>query len=311
MIISVSRRTDIPTFYSEWFFNRLKDGYVLVRNPMNYKQISRISLLPKDVECFVFWTKDPSNFMNRLDELKEFNYYFQFTLNAYDKSVEPGVPEKSDLIKTFKMLSNQIGKERVIWRYDPIILSDNFTKEHHYKYFEIFAKMLSNHTEKCVFSFVDLYSKTKRNTKDLGLVEITKDDMIEISSKLASIAKKYKLKIETCSEAINLDQVGVKHGKCIDDDLISRIIGIESKIAKDPNQREECGCVKSIDIGIYNTCPHKCKYCYANYNMTSADKSFREHNPNSELLFGEIRGDEKITDRKIEMHFLNKQIAFL
>jgi len=311
VIISVSRRTDIPAFYLEWFFNRLKEGYVLARNPMNYKQVSRISLKKEDVECFVFWTKNPKHFLENLEKLKYYNYYFQITITAYDKKIEVGVPRKKEIIKDFIALSKVVGKEKLVWRYDPILLSEQIDAKYHIKYFEYMASKLTGYTDKCVISFLDSYSKTKRNTKDLGLREISSNDMLRIAEGLSKIAREYNIKLESCSEVIDLASLGIRHGKCIDDKLISRIIGVNASIDKDKNQRDECGCVKSVDIGAYNTCPHLCKYCYANFSLNTALKNHGMHNPNSPLLFGALRGDEKIIDRKVERYFNDVQLSIL
>lgn len=306
MILSVSRRTDIPAFYSDWFFKRLKEGCLLVRNPMNIYQVSRINLSPEVIDCIVFWTKDPTPMMDRLDLLKDYHYYFQFTLNSYDQTVEKNVPKKKDLIKTFIKLSETIGAHRVIWRYDPILLTDKYNKEYHYKYFDYIANKLKNYTPKCVISFLDLYSKTEKNLKSVQLLPISQDDMEEIASNLAAIAKRHNIKIETCSEIINLFRLGIEHGKCIDDKLISEIIGIPLAIEKDKNQRESCGCVSSIDIGAYNTCKHNCLYCYANFSKPTVDKNCLEHDKNSPLLIGQIGPKDKITDREMKS-FIPKQ----
>lgn len=309
LILSVSRRTDIPAFYSEWFFNRIKEGYLLVRNPMNSHQVSRINLDPSAIDCIVFWTKNPRPMMNRLSELKAYNFYFQFTLNSYDNTIELNVPKKKYLMDTFIELSEKIGKERVVWRYDPILLSDRFDKEYHCQWFEYLAERLRNYTNKCVISFLDMYSKTKRNLKDIELMPIDTSDMIEIASEFSRIANKYGLVIETCAEDIDLDECGIKHGKCIDDNLISKIIGKEIAIAKDPNQRENCGCVKSIDIGAYNTCKHHCLYCYANFNEKMVYKNVQLHRADSPLLFGELEENDRVVDRKMESH-VDGQISF-
>ncbi|EOD01162.1 DUF1848 domain-containing protein [Caldisalinibacter kiritimatiensis] len=300
MIISVSRRTDIPAFYSDWFFNRLKEGYVYVRNPFNRKQVSKINLNPEVVDCFVFWTKDPLPMMKRLDELKDYCYYFQFTLTPYRRDIETNIRKKRDIIKTFKQLSNIIGKEKVIWRYDPIFINEFYNKEYHYEWFERFAYELSNYTEKCVISFIDLYKKTLRNTKHLNIEELKDEDIFQIAEKFSSVAQKYNIKIETCSESIDLTQYGIKKGKCINDKLISRILGCQLDVKKDNTQREVCGCVKSIDIGEYNTCKHNCLYCYANFNYKQVDEKYKKHLRNSPLLVGELYGDEKITVREMK-----------
>lgn len=300
MIVSVSRRTDIPAFYSEWFFSRIKEGFVYVANPFNRKQISKVELTPKTVDLFVFWTKDAEPMLKRLDELKEFNYYFQFTITSYRNDVEKAIRRKSDIIKTFKHLSKIIGKEKVIWRYDPILLNEFYTKEYHYKWFEKFCSELSGYTDRCIISFLDLYSKTKRNTRKLNLKEIGKNDMYDIAEKFAAIALKYNIKLQTCSEEIDFSKYGIKKGKCIDDELISRIIKCPVKVKKDDTQREVCGCVKSIDIGEYNTCKHNCSYCYANFNSNSVKKNYLMHDSKSNVLVGHIIGDEKITIRDMK-----------
>ena len=300
MIVSVSRRTDIPAFYSKWFFNSIKDGFVYVVNPFNAKQVSKIELTPKTVDCFVFWTKDAKPMLERLDEIKDFKYYFQFTITAYRNDVEKGTRAKKDIIKTFKELSSRIGKEKVIWRYDPILLNDFYTKEYHYEWFEKFCKHIAGYTDKCVISFLDLYKKTERNTKELNIYSLDKDDMNDIADRLASIASNYNIKIETCSEGIDLSKYGIKKGKCIDDQLISKIIGVPVDVKKDDTQREVCGCVKSVDIGQYNTCKHHCLYCYANFNNQLVQNNWLKHDPNLPMLIGNLSGNEKIIIRKMK-----------
>jgi DNA repair photolyase len=306
LIISASRRTDIPAFYSDWFFNRLQAGFVLVRNPMNPKQISKINLSSEIVDCIVFWTKNPAPMINRLNLLQKYNYYFQFTLTSYDKTIEMGVPKKSEVINTFIELSRKIGSNRVIWRYDPILLTNTFNKDYHYKYFEFIARKLYGYTNRCVISFIDLYTKTKRNTKALNLLTINDVDIYDISSKLVAIAAKYDIKLETCSEKADLSSIGIGHSKCIDDSLISEILGVKLNIEKDKNQREICGCVTSSDIGAYNTCKHHCLYCYANFSDKTVIKNFEFHNPDSPLLLGEIEPNDVIKEREVKS-YISKQ----
>lgn len=310
LIISASRRTDIPAFYSEWFFNRIREGHLMVRNPMNVHQVSKINLSPEVVDCIVFWTKNPAPMLSRLPELNKYKYYFQFTLNSYDKSIEPDVPEKKYLISAFKELSDMIGKEKVIWRYDPIILTDKFNIDYHIKWFEVLAEKLSGYTEKCVISFVDLYKKTERNLKGINLLNLNNEAMNEIAYNLSVIASKYNIMIESCSEEIDLDKYNIKHGKCIDDELISKITGKRIISKKDPNQRQVCGCIKSIDIGAYNTCRHNCLYCYANFNKDMVLKNTRQHDPGSALLCGELTYDDKVSIRAVSSD-IDNQISLL
>lgn len=300
MIVSVSRRTDIPAFYSEWFFNRIKEGFAYVQNPMNINQISKIELTPQTVDCFVFWTKNPEPMLERLDELKDFKFYFQFTITGYKNDVEKGIKDKKRIIEVFKELSNKIGKEKVILRYDPILLSKKYTIDYHIAAFKKLCKQLNGYTDKCVISFVDLYKKTERNTKNLGLTEMTQESMEEIGKMFSKIAQENNMIIETCSEAIDLQRYGIEKGKCIDDRLVSKILGCKVDVSKDKTQREVCGCVKSADIGQYNTCRHHCAYCYANFNYKTVENNTLLHDVQSPMLIGRPSVNAKITSRDMK-----------
>lgn len=307
MIISASRRTDIPAFYLDWFYNRIKEGYVLVRNPMNVHQISRINLSPDVVDCIVFWTKNPEPMIARLDELEDYNYYFQFTLNSYSKDIEAGVPSKHDeIIQTFKRLSNKIGSQRVIWRYDPILINEKYNLEYHKKYFEKLVGLLNGAFETCTISFVDYYKKAAKNFKEHNINELNYDTMVNIAECFSEIANRYEFKINTCAETIDLSQFGISHSKCIDDKLIEKIIGKELNIFKDKNQRKECGCVESIDIGSYNTCLHGCKYCYANYSNNVVSKNAALYDANSPILCSHLTSDDIIKERPVRSFIQNQ-----
>lgn len=299
MILSVSRRTDIPAFYSEWFYNRLKEGFVYVKNPMNIHQVSKVVLSPEVIDCIVFWSKNPRPMINRLDELKDYMYYFQYTINAYNQRMEMSVPRKEGIINTFKELSDKIGPKRVIWRYDPILLTEKMDIDYHVKYFEEIAKRLEDKTNTCVISFVDLYKKTQSNLKDTQAREPSQNEMVELAREMCQIAKGYGMMVQTCAEAIELESVGIKHGKCIDSVLIEDLLGVKLVVGKDPNQRKECGCVQSIDIGEYNTCAHGCKYCYANYKDSVVARNRMAHDPESPLLVGHLGAEDKVTERKL------------
>lgn len=301
MIISASRRTDIPTYYSDWLFNRLREEYVLVRNPMNIHQIGKINLSPEVVDGIVFWTKNPVPMLERLSELEKYNYYFQFTLTSYDRDVEPNIPSKNDIIiPTFQKLSQLIGREKIIWRYDPIFFNDKYTVEYHCKYFKVLAARLGEYTEKCTVSFLDLYRNTARNTQPLKILPENKEQQLEIMKRFAEIAKEYGFYIDTCSEVIELDKSGIVHAHCIDKERFERIGKYKLDVEKDPNQRIECGCIASIDIGTYNTCKNGCLYCYANYSQNTVTRNSQLHNPNSPLLFGEIGDGDVIKERKVK-----------
>ena len=299
MILSVSRRTDIPSYYSDWFFNRIKEGFVYVRNPMNPHQVSKIVLTPEVVDCIVFWTKNPKPMLDRMNELKEYNYYFQFTLTGYGRDIESNIPHKKDkMIPTFQELSERIGAEKVIWRYDPILFTDKYTPEYHLKAFEQIATALKGYTEKCVISFVDEYTKTKRNMEAIGVFELKPPQLQTFAKKIAEIARSNGMKIASCAESIDLEACGITRNSCIDKELIERIIGCRLNVNKDKNQRPTCGCVESVEIGTYNTCKNGCKYCYANYSAESVIKNCSKYDPQSPILCGVLDKNDKITERK-------------
>ena len=269
MIISASRRTDIPAFYWEWFQKRLQEQYVLVRNPLNLHQVSRISLRPEVVDGLVFWTKNPEPMLKQLSVLDAYAYYFQFTLNAYAADVEAALPPLAVRIEIFRQLAQKIGAERMIWRYDPILLSARYDLQYHAAVFEELAAQLADSTKKCIISFLDYYPKIKAG-----------------------------LQLETCAEAIELADLGIGHASCIDAELLGRVGGCRLDTVKDKNQRGECGCAASIDIGAYNTCLHGCIYCYANDSLRQLQQ-ITAGNSSSPLLCSELEPADKVTERNL------------
>ncbi len=311
MIISASRRTDIPSYYSEWLINRLKEQYVLVRNPMNIHQVSKIDLTLDVVDAIVFWTKNPTPMLPYLEQIKDYTYYFQFTLTAYGPDVESNLPSKNKIIiPTFQQLSREIGKEKIIWRYDPIFFNEQYSMEYHCKYFEVLASILADYTEKCTVSFMDMYRNTERNVKTLSIVKDTYKMQVELLQRFVEIAKEHGLDIDTCAEIGDFHNIGVEHAHCIDRERIERIGGFKLNVDKDTNQRAECGCVASIDIGAYNSCKNGCLYCYANYSSNTVEKNFGMHNPQSPLLFGEIDSTDVIKERKVKSLINNQMNLF-
>lgn len=300
MIISASRRTDIPSYYSKWFFNRLKDGYVYVRNPMNPHQISKVSLSPDVVDGIVFWTKNPAPILNLLDGLCDYPYYFQFTLTPYENDIERNLPSKDDnIIPIFQKLSSQIGRERVVWRYDPILLNEKYTLQYHIKHFRMLCDKLADYTEKCTISFLDIYKSINRNVTSLGIRSLSFEEAEEIAGCFSGIAKGHGIYIDTCAEVIDLSKYGIAHSSCIDRCRLERIGNYRLNVFKDKNQRKECGCVSSIDIGAYNTCKNGCVYCYANFNQTLVNNCCKCHDQNSPLLYGKVSSEDIVKTREM------------
>ena len=299
MILSVSRRTDIPAFYSEWFFNRIKHGFVYVRNPINRSRVSDVPLNPDVIDAIVFWTKNPQPMLERLHELREYLYYFQFSVNPYPTSLEVSVPRKNKILDTFARLSDTIGPHRVVWRYDPIIMSDSIDVNYHVAYFEKIASRLSPYTERCMVSFLRNYRKTERNLKSTSTREPVDDERYQILEKINPVAKAHGIKLQTCSISTDYSVLGVEKGKCIDNKLVERIIGRQIRSWKDHNQREACGCIESVDIGEYNTCLHNCLYCYANLNQKVVRNNRVQHNPQAPLLVGTIGKNDVLSKRNV------------
>lgn len=290
MILSASRRTDIPHYYSEWFLNRLKEGFLLVPNPMNPKQISQITLSPEEIEFIVFWTKNPEPMFSNLKKLRHFAYYFQFTLTGYKSDVEPVLGAmKNELIRTFVKFATQIGSERMVWRYDPILLNNFYNVDYHLRAFRKIAERLSGSTDQCIVSFYDDYQVSSRRVEVLNLMLPNLNEKKELLAQLSQIAESYNIRLTTCAENVELD---VSAAACIDPDRIKRIVNQPINGQKDRNQRELCNCIESVDIGIYHTCPNGCLYCYANHRNTLGIDD-----PNSPLLWGYLPLDAKISKR--------------
>jgi len=293
MIISASRRTDIPAFYSDWLINRLRTGYALARNPMNPAQISRIPLSPDVVDCIVFWTKDPLPLLPRLPEIDRlgYRYYFQFTLTPYDCALEKNLRDKDAAIETFIELSKRCP---VLWRYDPIILNDQLDIAYHAGQFTRLCEKLHRHTPHVTISFVTKYAKLKTPL----IRPITESEMAGLAGRFAEIAGQYGLPGKACCEKMDLTPYGIQKASCIDCAIVEALCGGKIAAPQDKNQRPGCGCLTSIDIGVYNTCGHGCIYCYANHSAGSVAANMRRHDPAGELLLGEVAPGEKITMRE-------------
>lgn len=267
MIISASRRTDIPAFHGDWFYQRINEGFVNVENPRNPRQVKYVSLSYEEVEGIVFWTKNPGPFISRLKELKKYNYYFQFTLNSFDRDVEPGIPPYPFRIDLFKKISDIIGPQKTILRYDPVVITEKYSIKWHLKSFEKTVLSLQNYTKRIIFSFVDIYRKNAQKLSSMKALEIHEDQMFLIAKNFGEICKMASLEIFTCAESLDFSFFGVRKGKCVDAELLESISGKKIISTKDRSQRVNCLCDKSIDIGNYDTCPAGCIYCYANQKV--------------------------------------------
>lgn len=305
MIISASRRTDIPAFYSRWFLNRIEQKYVLVPNPFNPKMISRINLDPAVVDCIVFWTKNPNPMINKLKELKDYKYYFQFTLNPYEKDIENHLPSVSLRIEIFKRLSEKIGKEKVVWRYDPLLTNKKYDTSFHKEAFAEIAYGLKDHTERCMLGFIDHYHHIRNHVSKLDINPLTNEEIEELAISFKHTMDQYpSIEFDTCTKKVDLTHLSIPSGLCVDKQLIERITGYPISAKKDKNQRNICNCIESIDIGTYESCLNGCIYCYAikgNYN--TAEFNSRKHDKNSPMLIGNVSDGDTIKEREMRSLF--------
>jgi len=294
MILNVSGRTDIIAFYTPWFINRINEGFFDVRNPFNKKMVSRIFL--DDVEAFLFCTKNPGPIIPYLKEIKK-PILFHVTLTGYKKDIEENVRDKSEIINNIKEISKILGKENVVVRYDPIFISDKYTVEYHIKAIEKICNLLDGYISKIIISFLDIYKNVTKNKNILGYRDITEDEYKRIGEEFSKIAHSHDILIHTCFEDRNLSEYGFDIGECLSHELAYIMTG-----KKYPNwtarKGKKCNCVQMVDIGVYNTCSHMCKYCYANYDEDEVLRNVKLHNPKSSLLIGELADDDIIKVRK-------------
>lgn len=303
MILSVSRRTDIPAFYLDWFINRLREGFVYVRNPINKKNVSRIDLGPKGVEAIVFWTKDATKILPYLDEMEGLgykNYCFQYTITNYGKDIETNLSQKDKIIENFIYLSKRIGKEKMIWRYDPILIKGRYDVDFHKRSFQFLCQRLSPYCAKVAISFIDIYPKIK------GIFDqVSSEDQKCLIQSLYKIAENNNIEIQSCCEK-DLGLGLIQPSACIGSDLIEKVTQTRVKNIKDKGQRKSCMCLESIDIGSYNICKNGCLYCYAKNDGNGC----KIYDPKSPILCDQIKQDDRIRQRPIK-NITDGQLSFL
>jgi hypothetical protein len=288
MIISASRRTDIPAFYADWFVNRLNAGYCLVKNPFNPKQIRRVSLLPEDVDGIVFWTKNAAPIISVLPVLDKFRYYFQYSITPYHADIERGLASKRDtVIPAFLEIAKNIGAGRVLWRYDPILITDKYNYSYHISAFSRLCRLLGGSTEKCVVSFAIAYKSVVKNLRDAGYKDLNTEEKITLIESILPIAKDHGITLYACCELPELYQLGIQPISCVDADMFC------VNTPRDKNQRKGCNCAESVDVGAYNSCMNGCLYCYANHAKTKVEQNYLRHDSNGELLIGPVRELDK------------------
>lgn len=309
MIINTGCRTDIPAYYSDWFYNRIKKGYVLTRNPYRPEQVFKYALDPSVVDIISFCTKNPEPMLKRLNEIEKFRQFWFVTVTPYGKEIEPNVPDKWKVLESVKRLSTIAEKKAVGWRYDPIFITGKYSIEYHIRCFEKMAETLSGYVNSCVISFIDLYEKTKRNFPQVRAV--TAQEQETLARAFAEIGKRYDIPVRSCCENKELAKCGVDISGCMTKAVLEAATDCSLSVPrKKKSPRAGCDCLLSYDIGMYNTCPHGCVYCYANYDSKSVARNKKMHDPQSPFLIGNFRSDDKVTEVRQESYLNNQMNLF-
>lgn len=293
MILNTGGRTDTVQYYTDWLLQRFSEGYVLTRNPMFPSKVIRYELTPDKVDCVVFCSKNYKPILPRLHEITDrFYTYFHYTITAYGRDIEPGVPSIEESMETLKALSRLVGKQRIAWRYDPVLLTKEYTIDRHLETFERMAGELAPYIDRCIFSFVEMYKKLEVNMPEL--IPLSCQDMEALAQGLGSIAKKYGISIQTCGTNGDYTRYGIHASGCMTLDILGKANGITFRSRKHKGTRQGCHCIESRDIGAYDTCLNGCKYCYANKSPQKAFENRQYHDPASPLLLGHVKPEDTI-----------------
>lgn len=306
MLINAGNRTDIPAFYSRWFYNRLAEGSVCVRNPYVPSQVSRYQLKPSLVDALLFGTKNPEPMLSGLDRLKEYNQLWSVSITPYGKDIEPGVPPYTEVIRSAGELASRLGKKSVVWRYDPVFIARGYSLDFHVEAFSHMASLLEGITEVCIISFVDLYNKTLRNFPDVK--EVTPEEQHFLAERFVRIAGTHRMRVKSCAESKTLDVYGIDSSGCIMRRDLENLSGQRYSIPRKKSKREGCECLLENEIGAYNSCLHGCLYCYANSSRYGVQKNRRSHDPESPLIIGKLQPYDIIRDIP-QISYLDRQLG--
>ena len=309
MILNTGCRTDIPAFYSEWFYNRVREGCVLTRNPYRPEQVIRYRLDPEVVDIICFCTKNPQPMLERLSELSRFRQFWFVTLTPYGKEIEPFVPGKLKVIESVKKLSDAVGAKAVGWRSDTVFITERYSPEYPLRAFRKISEALSGCVNSCVVSFIDLYEKTRRSFPEARAV--TSEEQKRLITGFVEIGRRYGIPIRTCCENASLAEYGADASGCMTKEVLEAATDITLSVPKSrKSPRVQCDCLLGADIGMYNTCPHGCVYCYANYDRKTVEQNFKLHDPASPFLIGGLRPGDRITDARQESYIDNQLSLF-
>ncbi|KIR03724.1 hypothetical protein P261_02539 [Lachnospiraceae bacterium TWA4] len=297
MILSPCGRTDMVQYYTPWLMKRLEEGFAYSRNPLFKNKVTKVNLTPENVDCIVFCSKNYKPLLPHLKWIEErYNTYYHYTITAYGKEIEPGVPSIDDSMDTLIQLSKVVGKGKIAWRYDPILFTKEYTLEKHLKIFEYMAAKLTPYIDRCIFSYVEMYKKLEINMPEIIL--FTDEDRIHIAEGIGAIAKKYGLYVQTCGTNRDYSEYGIHTSGCMTLDVLGKANGVEFKNVKHKGSRKGCHCIECRDIGAYDTCMNGCKYCYANKTPQKAFENYKLHNPESPIMLGYIQESDTVQEGK-------------
>ena len=296
MILQTGNRTDLPAFYSTWLANRIREGYVMVRNPFNPVSVTRYRIDPSVVDLIVFCTKNPAPMLEHMGLLRPFRQYWFVTITPYGKDIEPHVPDKDLVIESFRRLCGHVGPDCMCWRYDPVFIDSSWTMQRHIEAFSAMCGKLEGFTHTCVISYIDLYEKVLRNFPEVRSVPF--DTQIKLTRVFVEIAAEHGMIIKPCGEDPRLASVGADCSGCMTQQTFEQAVGQNLILPPNPGNRKECACYITNDIGQYNTCGHLCRYCYANADKDTVRRNMRLHDPSSPLLIGNLRPEDKIHEAK-------------
>ena len=306
MIINVGGRTDIVNYYTPWLLNRLEEGYAYSRNPFARENVYKLSLKSEDVDCLLFCSKNYQPILKHIGGIDEkYNILCNYTITAYGKDIEPKVPSINQSIKTLKRLSDIVGVNKILWRYDPILLTEKYTVEKHLETFEYLAEKISPLVYRCIFSFVDMYKKVEENMPEI--IPFTDEDKVKLLKGIGEISKKYNLYTQTCATNESYERYGIHAAGCTTREILEQAHNVVYKNVKGTGIRENCHCIPSRDIGAYNSCLSECKYCYANRKPDIPKKVIKMHDEKSPLLLGQLKENDRLIGTKIISYIEPKQ----
>ena len=306
MIITVGGRTDIVNYYTPWLLNRLSEGYAYSRNPFARENVYKLSLKPEDVDCLLFCSKNYQPILKHIGDIDEkYNILCNYTITAYSKDIEPKVPSINQSIKTLKRLSDIVGSNKILWRYDPILLTEKYTVEKHLETFEYMAEKISPLIYRCIFSFVDMYKKVEENMPEI--IPITNEDKMKLLKGIGEISERYNLYTQSCATNESYEKYGIHAAGCTTREILEQAHNVVYKNVKGTGIRQNCHCIPSRAIGAYNSCLSECKYCYANRKPDMPKNVIKLHDEKSPLLLGHLKEDDNLIETKVMSYIEPKQ----